>query len=148
MNFNKVILGGYLTRDPELRYTPKGTALCSFTIASNRKFKLESGEQKEEVTFVNCTAWGNRGAYVGQYLRKGHPLLIEGRLKLNQWQDKQSGQKHSQLKVEVENVMNFRRTSEEGGKAADDTAADTKAADDTAADTKAADDTVDDDVPF
>ena len=101
-SFNKVILAGNLTRDPELRYTPKGTAVARIGIACNRKWKSETGEMKEEVTFVDVDAFGRQAETLAQYMKKGSPLLVEGRLKLDQWDDKQSGQKRSKLGVVVE----------------------------------------------
>ena len=104
-NFNKVILAGNLTRDPELRYTPKGTAIARITIAINRSWKSETGESKEEVTFVDVDAFGRTAENIGQYFKKGRPILIEGRLKLDQWDDKQTGQKRSKLGVVMENFQ-------------------------------------------
>jgi len=101
-NFNKVILAGNLTRDPELRYTPKGMAIAKLGLAINRKWSNESGEQKEEVTFVDVDAFGRQAETIGQYLKKGRPILIEGRLRLDQWDDKQTGQKKSRLGVVLE----------------------------------------------
>ena len=101
-SFNKVILAGNLTRDPEMRYTPKGTAVARIGMAVNRTWKSESGENKEEVTFVDVEAWGRQAEVVSQYLKKGRPLLVEGRLKLDQWEDKNTHQKQSKLKVILE----------------------------------------------
>src|SRR6059036_2986643 len=101
-NFNKVILAGNLTRDPELRYTPKGTAVARIGLAVNRTWKSETGETKEEVTFVDVDAWGRQAEVIAQYLKKGRPLLMEGRLKLDQWEDKNTHQKQSKLKVVLE----------------------------------------------
>ena len=101
-SFNKVILAGNLTRDPELRYTPKGTAIAKIGIAVNRSWKNEAGETKEEVTFVDVEAWGRQGEVIGQYLKKGRPVLIEGRLRLDTWEDKNTHQKMSKLKVVLE----------------------------------------------
>jgi len=101
-NFNKVILAGNLTRDPELRYTPKGTAIARIGMAINRTWKSETGENKEEVTFVDADAFGRTAEVIGQYLKKGRPILIEGRLKLDQWEDKNTKQKVSKLRVVVE----------------------------------------------
>jgi single-strand DNA-binding protein len=101
-NFNKVILAGNLTRDPELRYTPKGTAIASFGLAINRKWKSETGEMKEEVTFVDVDAFGRQAEVVAQYMKKGRPFLVDGRLKLDQWEDKNTHQKQSKLKVVLE----------------------------------------------
>ena len=104
-SFNKVILVGNLTRDPELRYTPKGTAIAKIGLAVNRVWTNEAGEKKEEVTFVDVDVFGRTAENVGQYMRKGRPILIEGRLKLDQWDDKQTGQKRSKLGVVAETVQ-------------------------------------------
>src|SRR5580698_7121650 len=104
-NFNKVILAGNLTRDPELRYTPKGTAIAKISLAINRSWKSETGEMKEEVTFVDVDAFGRTAENIGQYFKKGRPILIEGRLKLDQWEDKQTNQKRSKLGVVMENFQ-------------------------------------------
>jgi single-strand DNA-binding protein len=101
-SFNKVILVGNLTRDPELRYTPKGMAIAKIGLAVNRNWTSESGEKKEEVTFVDVDAFGRQAETLAQYMKKGSPLLVEGRLKLDQWDDKQTGQKRSKLGVIVE----------------------------------------------
>jgi single-strand DNA-binding protein len=104
-SFNKVILVGNLTRDPELRYTPKGLAIAKLGLAVNRNWKSESGESKEEVTFVDIDAFGKQAETIGQYLKKGRPILIEGRLRLDQWDDKQTGQKRSRLGVVLESFQ-------------------------------------------
>jgi single-strand DNA-binding protein len=101
-NFNKVILAGNLTRDPELRYTPKGTAIARITLAINRNWKTETGEMKEEVTFVDIDAFGKQAETIGQYFKKGRPMLMEGRLKYDTWDDKQTNQKRSKLGVVLE----------------------------------------------
>lgn len=99
MNFNVVILGGRLTRDPEIRYTPSGAAVTKFGLAIGRKYKTESGEEREEVVFVDVTAWNRTAEVIGQYFKKGSPILIEGRLKLDQWEDRQTGEKKSRITV-------------------------------------------------
>ena|SRR5580765_5853253 len=104
-NFNKVILAGNLTRDPEVRYTPKGMAIAKFGLAINRTWKNEAGETKEEVTFVDIDAFGRTAEVISQYLKKGRPILVEGRLKLDQWDDKQTGQKRSRLGIVLENFQ-------------------------------------------
>ena len=101
-SFNKVILAGNLTRDPELRYTPKGTAIAKIGLAINRKWKSETGEMKDETTFVDASAFGRTAETIGQYLKKGRPILIEGRLRLHNWEDKNTHQKQSKLRVDVE----------------------------------------------
>ena len=101
-NYNKVILAGNLTRDPELRYTPKGTAIAKIGLAINRSWKTETGETREEVTFVDIDAFGKQAELIGQYFKKGKPILMEGRLKLDTWDDKQTNQKVSKLRVVME----------------------------------------------
>jgi single-strand DNA-binding protein len=101
-SFNKVILAGNLTRDPEMRYTPKGTAVAAFTLAVNRKWKTETGDLKEEVSFIDVDAFGRQAEVVAQYLKKGNPFLVEGRLKQDTWEDKNTHQKQSKLKVVLE----------------------------------------------
>ena len=101
-SFNKVILAGNLTRDPELKYLPKGTALCRFSLAINRSYKTDTGETKEEVTFVEVESFGRQAEVIAQYLRKGRALLVEGRLRQDSWEDKQTGQKRSALRVVLE----------------------------------------------
>jgi len=101
-NFNKVYLMGNLTRDPELRYTPKGQAVAKLALAVNRRYTTESGEAREEVTYVDIDAWGKQAEVISQYCKKGKPLFVEGRLKLDQWDDKTTGQKRSALRVVLE----------------------------------------------
>ena len=98
-SYNKVFLLGNLTRDPEVRYTPKGSAVADLGIAVNRQYTLDTGEKREEVTFVDVTFWGRTAEVAGEYLKKGRSVFIEGRLQLDTWDDKQSGQKRSKLKV-------------------------------------------------
>jgi len=104
-SFNKVILLGNLTRDPEVRYTPKGTAVTDLGLAVNRTYTADNGEKREEVTFVDVTFWGRTAEVAGEYLKKGRPVFVEGRLQLDSWDDKQSGQKRSKLKVIGENMQ-------------------------------------------
>jgi len=104
-SFNKVILLGNLTRDPEVRYTPKGTAVTDLGLAVNRTYTADNGEKREEVTFVDVTFWGRTAEVAGEYLKKGRPVFVEGRLQLDSWDDKQSGQKRTKLKVVGENMQ-------------------------------------------
>jgi single-strand DNA-binding protein len=104
-NLNKVMLIGNLTRDPELKYTPKGTAIAAFGLAVNRSYTTETGEKREEVTFIDVEAYGRVAEIIGEYCKKGRPLFVEGRLKLDTWDDKTSGQKRSKTKVVVENMQ-------------------------------------------
>lgn len=114
-NFNKVYLIGNLTRDPELRVTPKGTAICQFGLAVNRQYKDESGATRDETTFVDIEAWGRQGETISKYCTKGRPLFVEGRLKFDQWEDKASGQKRSRLKVVLEGFQFLGGRGEGGG---------------------------------
>jgi single-strand DNA-binding protein len=100
--YNRVIIAGNLTRDPELRYTPKGTAVARLTLAVNRSYTGENGEKKEEVSFVDVDAWARQAEVLAQYMKKGRPLLVEGRLKQDTWEDKNTHQKQSKLKVVLE----------------------------------------------
>ena len=110
---NKVMLIGNLTRDPEIKYTPKGTAIADIALAVNRTYSTESGEKREEVTFIDVTLWGRVAEIVGEYCKKGRPLFVEGRLQLDSWDDKTTGQKRSKLKVVGENIQLL--NSREGG---------------------------------
>src|SRR6202043_3392753 len=98
-SFNKVILLGNLTRDPEVRYTPKGSAVCDLGVAVNRQYTLDSGEKREEVTFVDVVLWSRLAGIAGEDLKKSRPIFFEGRPQFEQWDDKQSGQKRSKLRV-------------------------------------------------
>lgn len=101
-SYNKVLLMGNLTRDPQLRYTPSQMAVADFAIAVNRKFKSAQGEDREEVAFIDITAWGKQAEIINQYFQKGKPIFVEGRLKLDSWEDKQGGGKRSKLVVVLE----------------------------------------------
>lgn len=109
---NKVFLIGNLTRNPELRVTPKGTAICSFSLAVNRTYRDEGGNAREEVTYVDIEAWGKQAELCSKYLAKGSPCMVEGRLRLDSWEDKQSGNKRSKLKVVLDNVQFLGRKSD------------------------------------
>jgi single-strand DNA-binding protein len=99
-SFNKVILVGNLTRDPEVRYTPGGSAVCDITLAVNYQWTdKRTNERKEEVSFIDVTLWGRQAEIAGEYLAKGRPVLVEGRLQQDKWDDKETGQKRSKLKV-------------------------------------------------
>jgi single-strand DNA-binding protein len=105
-NYNKVILIGNLTRDPELRFTGKGTAIAKLSLAINRTWRdAASGELKEEATFVDIDAFGKQAETLGKYVKKGSPIMIEGRLRLDTWEDKQTNQKRSRLGVVLENFQ-------------------------------------------
>jgi single-strand DNA-binding protein len=104
-NVNRVILIGNLTRDPQLKYLPSQTAVVDFGLATNRKFKTAQGEDREEVCFVDCSAFARQAEVINEYCRKGKQIYIEGRLKFDQWEDKQGGGKRSKLSVVVENFQ-------------------------------------------
>lgn len=104
-NLNKVMLIGNVTRDPEIKYTPKGSAVTDLGIAVNRVYTPEGGEKREETTFVDVTLWGRQAEIAGEYCKKGRSIYIEGRLQLDSWEDKTSGQKRSKLRVVGENFQ-------------------------------------------
>ena len=104
-SFNKVILIGNLTRDPDLRTTQNGTAICDLGLAVNRRWRDQSGRDQEETTFVDVAAWGRSAENCAQYLQKGAPVLVEGRLRLEQWEDRNGGGKRSRLTVVAEVVQ-------------------------------------------
>ena len=116
-SFNKVILMGNLTRDPQLRYLPSQTPIVEFGLAANRRWKSADGQDREEVCFVDCTAFGRQAEVINQYCQRGRPLFIEGRLKFDTWEDKQGGGKRSKLSVVVENfqLLGSRQGGEGGG---------------------------------
>lgn len=113
-SLNSLHLIGNITRDPEIKYTQKGTPIALFGIAINRTFTTESGEKREEVTFVDIEAWARIAEVIGEHCKKGDPIFIDGRLKLETWDDKQSGQKRSKLKVVCESFQ-FLNRRESGG---------------------------------
>lgn len=114
-NLNKVMLIGNLTRDPEIKYTPKGSAIAELGLAINRYWTTESGEKKEETTFVNVTLWGRQAEIAKEYLTKGKPVYIEGRLQLDTWDDKTTGEKKSKLKVTGDQMQLLGSRGEGGG---------------------------------
>lgn len=119
MNINEVRLAGNLTRDPEIRYTPKGTAVAMVGLAINRRWKdTQTGEMKEDVTFVELDAFGNTAENLQKYFRKGQRIYIAGRLKLDTWEDKQTHQKRSKLGVVVESFQFVERHASAGGSGA------------------------------
>jgi single-strand DNA-binding protein len=148
-SFNKVILLGNLTRDPEVRYTPKGTAVTELGMAVNRVYTAENGEKREETTFVDVTLWGRTAEIAGEYLKKGRPVFIEGRLQLDTWDDKQSGQKRSKLKVVGEGLQLLGGRPGGGGSGGDEESSGGSRSSRPAAPPKAAPSQPDDDeIPF
>ncbi|MCA9096988.1 MAG: single-stranded DNA-binding protein [Planctomycetaceae bacterium] len=115
-SFNKVILMGNLTRDPQVRYTPRGSAVAEIGLAVNRTwFDKQTNSRKEEVTFIDVTLWGRDAEVAGEYLSKGRPVLIEGRLQLDSWDDKETGQKRSKLRVVGESMTMLGSRGDGGG---------------------------------
>ncbi|MDO4611884.1 MAG: single-stranded DNA-binding protein [Candidatus Saccharibacteria bacterium] len=104
--FSKAIIAGNLTRDPELRSTPNGASVCGFAVAVNRVYKDTNGDQKEEVSFIDCTAWGKLGEMIAQYAKRGSGVLVSGRLSQRSWEDKNGGGKRSRTEIVVED-FNF-----------------------------------------
>ena len=113
--FSKAIITGNLTRDPELRTTANGSTVCGFSVAVNRVYKDSSGEQKEDVSYIDCSAWGRLGEMISQYAKKGSGVLVSGRLDQRSWEDKTDGKKRSRVEIVVED-FNFVGTPRgEGG---------------------------------
>ncbi len=112
--FSKAIITGNLTRDPELRSTPNGASVCSFSVAVNRTYRDASGEQKEDVSFIDCSAWGKLGEMISQYAKKGTGVLVSGRLDQRSWEDKTTGSKRSRVEIVVED-FNFTGARDSSG---------------------------------
>ncbi|MDO4508261.1 MAG: single-stranded DNA-binding protein [Candidatus Saccharibacteria bacterium] len=112
--FSKAIIAGNLTRDPELRSTPSGASVCGFSVAVNRVYRDANGEQKEEVSYIDCTAWGKLGEMIANYAKRGSGVLISGRLSQRSWEDKNGGGKRSRVEIVVED-FNFTGAPREGG---------------------------------
>ncbi len=104
--FSKAIIAGNLTRDPELRSTPNGASVCGFAVAVNRVYRDNNGEQKEEVSYIDCTAWGKLGEMIASYAKRGSGVLVSGRLSQRSWEDKNGGGKRSRVEIVVED-FNF-----------------------------------------
>ena len=104
--FSKAIIAGNLTRDPELRSTPNGNSVCSFSVAVNRVYRDQNGENKEDVSFIDCSAWGKLGETIANYAKKGSGVLVSGRLSQHSWEDKNGGGKRSRVEIVVED-FNF-----------------------------------------
>lgn len=112
--FSKAIIAGNLTRDPELRTTPNGANVCSFSVAVNRVYKDSNGDQKEDVSYIDCSAWGRLAEVIKQYAKKGTSVLVSGRLDQRSWEDKTTGQKRSRVEIVVED-FNFTGAPRDGG---------------------------------
>ena len=114
-NLNKVFLMGNLTRDPEIRYTQGGTAVAKLGMAINRTFRRQDGQQQEDTCFVDITAWARQAEVIAEYCSKGQPLFVEGRLQLDQWEDKSTGGRRSKLSVVLENFQFLGSRRDQGG---------------------------------
>jgi single-strand DNA-binding protein len=114
-NINTVILAGRLTRDPELRYTPSGTAVCRLGLASTRYFKGKDGEKKEDTLFVDVTVWEKTAEYCGQRLKQGRPIIVEGQLRSNSWEDKATGQKRTRIEINAMRIQELDWSDDRGG---------------------------------
>ena len=104
-SFNKVLLMGNLTRDPQVKHLPSNVIVAEFGLATSRRYRSAAGEDRDETTFVDCTAFGRQAEVISQFCRKGKPVFIEGRLKYDSWEDKQTGNRRSKLTVVVENFQ-------------------------------------------
>lgn len=102
---NQVVLAGRLTRDPELKYLPSGSAVCELGLAVSRRYRTKSGEQREDTLFINVETWARTAEWCGENLRKGRPVMVEGRLKSDQWEDRETGQRRSIIKVNSNRVQ-------------------------------------------
>ncbi|MFH0771166.1 MAG: single-stranded DNA-binding protein [Candidatus Omnitrophota bacterium] len=132
-NLNKVFLMGNLTRDPELRYIPSGSAVATFTVAANRTYVLQSGEKKEEVSYVRVVVWAKMAEVCGEYLSKGSPVFVEGRLQSRSWETQQ-GEKRSTLEVVAQSVQFLGRGKDTKGQPAFEPAAGEQTVNDAAED--------------
>ena len=142
MSFNRIILAGHLGRDPELRYTPQGTPVCSFTVATNEKRKDRSGEMQDVTTWFRVTLWGRQAETASQYLTKGRPVYVEGRLRVEEWTDR-DGKPRYTLEVTATDMQFI------GGGRVEETAGESRSAAATAGAPSAPEpDLVDDDIPF
>jgi len=150
-SLNKVMLIGNVTRDPEVKYTPKGSAVADLGLAINRNYTNQSGEKVEEVTYVDVELWGRLAEIAGEYAKKGRPIFIEGRLRIDSWEDKQSGQKRNRLKVVGEGLQLLgSRPGGQGGGVGADYEGETPASKPSrpAPEKSAATEPADDDIPF
>ncbi len=119
-SLNKVLLMGNLTRNPEIRYTPGGSAVCEFGMAINRRFMQANGQEKEETCFVDITVWGKQAESTSRFVQKGSSVFIEGRLVFDQWEEKETGNKRSRLRVYAERVQFLDRRDASGAPRTDD----------------------------
>ena len=123
MNLNHLTISGNLTRDPEIRSVGADRSVTSFTIANSNRYKTAEGEQREDVSFIDCEAWGRQGELAAQYLAKGSPAIVEGRIKQDNWTDKE-GQKRSKLKLNVDRIHLLPRLRQDGPNDSEESLAD------------------------
>ena len=142
-NLNRVFLMGNLTRDPEVRYLPSGRAVADLHLAINRKFKVQSGETREETCFVGLVAWGRQAEVAGEYLKKGSGIFVEGRLRYEQWET--NGEKHNRLRVSVDRIQFLDKLPIAASKAPQESSGATQTKEKTPADTDSSDS---DNLPF
>lgn len=149
MSFNKIILVGNLGRDPELRYTPQGTPVCSFTMATNEKRKDRSGETQDVTTWFRVTFWGRQAETASQYLTKGRPVYVEGRLRLEEWTDRDGKQRYT-LEIHATDMQFIGHRTDDSGQRTDDGGAATSAKQNPDVTSAAANEPElsDDDIPF
>ena len=114
-DINKVLIAGRLTRDPELKYTSSGRPYCRVGVANTRYYKTQDGERREETTFVDMSLWGGQAEFVGERLRKGRPVLVEGRLRTAEWEDSQTGQKRTKLELNAQRLTPLDWDDDRGG---------------------------------
>ena len=145
--FSKAIITGNLTRDPESRTTPNGANVCSFSVAVNRVYRDSNGEQKEDVSFIDCSAWGKLGEMIAQYAKKGSGVLVSGRLDQRSWEDKTTGQKRSRVEIVVED-FNFTGSASRGDNSSNSNFSAADVADATDADSTSDEEIDLSDVPF
>lgn len=121
MNYNKATIGGNLTRDPELRFTPSGVEVCEFSVAVNERYKTKNNEQRERTDYIDCVAWGTTGKNIAAYFGKGGSIFVEGKLRLETWDDKTTGQKRSRTRLQVDGFQFVGKSGKdraEGGQSA------------------------------
>ena len=106
-DLNRVFLAGRLTEDPDLRYLPSSTAVCKMRVANNRKYKTRDGDERDENLFINVTAWAKSAEFCSEYMRKGTPVLVEGELRMNEWEDKTTGQKRTAIEINALRIQSL-----------------------------------------
>lgn len=147
MSFNRIILVGNLGKDPELRYTPQGTPVCSFTLATNERRKDRAGENQDVTTWFRVTLWGRQAETASQYLSKGRPVYIEGRLRVEEWTDKDGKQRHT-LEVHATDMQFIGGRGDEGGTGGHSPRAESSTGGGRSEPSMGGDDISDDDIPF